>query len=654
MPRSLVFGNGTVHLEIDKFARLRDLYFPYVGLENHVGGIYMHRIGVFIDGVYSWLDDGSWQFSIISNDANQGITTVTSERFGITMLMTDALHHKEHVYFRKYVIKNHRDHERTIKLFVNHQFDVYQTEKGDTAYFDPEAHAVVHYEGRRAFTIGMKTASKMFDDYTVGIFQIEGKEGAYKDAEDGMLTKNPIEHGKVDSVIAITVSVSANGSSEPIHYWIAIGGLVDESRKLHERISMGDPQVWIDESAKFWSAWTGRLGMRFYGMSEQSITLFNRSQVYLRSHVDKRGAIIASCDSDMLISGRDTYSYMWPRDGAYVATALDLIGDRHNARTFFEFANSVLSEKGYFLHKYRPDMALGSSWHGWIVNGHMELPIQEDETALVIWALWEHWNRSQDLDFISSIYSTLVVPTLRFMLSYRDLKTGLPKPSYNLWEEKFAIHTYTASSVVAALRAGARFAEMLGDTDLVKECEDAATSMAEGIVAHCYENESFIRSIYVDEHGNWTKDLTVDASSAYGVFIFGVLPVDDPRLMRAVELTRKRLAVETPIGGIARYEGDNYHRRHHAFPGNPWIITTLWYAQYDIMRARSDHDLDEVRRVFNWVESMALRSGILPEQMEPYTGEHLSASPLTWSHAEYIRTVMMYLEKTRELGVFKP
>ena len=36
------------------------------------------------------------------------------------------------------------------------------------------------------------------------------------------------------------------------------------------------------------------------------------------------------------------------------------------------------------MHKYRSDSSLGSSWHGWIVNGHPELPIQEDETALIL------------------------------------------------------------------------------------------------------------------------------------------------------------------------------------------------------------------------------------------------------------------------------
>lgn len=42
---------------------------------------------------------------------------------------------------------------------------------------------------------------------------------------------------------------------------------------------------------------------------------------------------------------------------------------------------------------------------------------------------------------------------------------------------------------------------------------------------------------------------------------------------------------------------------------------------------------------------------MLSEQLNPYTGEQIGAAPLTWSHAEYIRTVVMYMRKVKELGL---
>ena len=47
-----------------------------------------------------------------------------------------------------------------------------------------------------------------------------------------------------------------------------------------------------------------------------------------------------------------------------------------------------------------------------------------------------------------------------FLTVHRDTYTGLPKPSYNLWEEKFGVHTYTAATVYAGLKVAARFSEI--------------------------------------------------------------------------------------------------------------------------------------------------------------------------------------------------
>ena len=133
--------------------------------------------------------------------------------------------------------------------------------------------------------------------------------------------------------------------------------------------------------------------------------------------------------------------------------------------------------------------------------------------------------------------------------------------------------------------------------------------------------------------------------------MFGVLPPDDERLAKAIALTKERLTIRTPVGGIARYEGDQYYRTGSDVPGNPWFITTLWYTQYAIAMAKNDQDLDQVRAELNWVERNALRSGILSEQLNPYTRDQVGAAPLTWSHAEYIRTIIMYMRKLKELKI---
>ena len=87
------------------------------------------------------------------------------------------------------------------------------------------------------------------------------------------------------------------------------------------------------------------------------------------------------------------------------------------------------------MHKYRSDGVLGSSWHPWLQHGVPRLPIQEDETAAVVVALWEHYERCRDLEFIESLYNPFIEPAAKFMCEYIEPTTGLPQASYDLWEE---------------------------------------------------------------------------------------------------------------------------------------------------------------------------------------------------------------------------
>ena len=637
---------------IDQYAQVRDLYFPYVGLENHIGGNYVHRIGVWVDGQFSWVSDGSWTIKINSDSAYTGISVLYSPRLNIELSITDVLYNEKNVLMRKIKVQNKTDHEHEVRVFFNHQFEIYHSDNLDTAFYDPNTNAVIHYEGRRVFLMNASQGDRGIDDYTVGIFQIEGKEGTYRDAEDGVLAKNSIEHGSVDSTIGMTLRIGGE-SVKTFHYWITASESIDEAKALNSFVLERSPDEIIKSSRDYWYAWVMKNEWNFYGLGDTLIELFKKSQFFLRSHVDKNGAIIASGDSDMLQGGRDTYAYMWPRDSAYVATTLDWIGDRHSARKFFELCNSLITEEGYLMHKYRADGSLGSSWHGWMVDGRTELPIQEDETALILWALWEHWLVTKDLDFIESIYNSFIKKAAMFLSSHRDPYSGLPKPSYNLWEEKFGVHTYTAATVYAGLKAAAQFAEILGKERSEHSFDSIAEEMRQAIIKHLYnpEDGSFYRSLIIDPHGMTVYDRTIDASSAYGIFLFGVLPPNDPMLTNAMKQTKEKLTVRTPVGGIARYVGDQYYRVGSDVPGNPWFITTLWFTQYSIALAKNDHDLDQVRADLNWVERNALRSGILSEQLNPYTKEQLSAAPLTWSHAEYIRTVILYMRKLKELHI---
>ena len=124
-----------------------------------------------------------------------------------------------------------------------------------------------------------------------------------------------------------------------------------------------------------------------------------------------------------------------------------------------------------------------------------------------------------------------------------------------------------------------------------------------------------------------------------------------------MQAIRDRLWVNTPVGGVARYEDDYYHRISEdtqKIPGNPWFICTLWLAQWHIATARTLEDLKPALDILAWAHSHALPSGVMAEQVNPLTNEPLSVSPLTWSHAALVTTVREYLARQTEFTVEGP
>ncbi len=653
MSRSLVLGNGTVLITLDKYAQVRDFYFPYAGLENHIASGNAHKLGVWVDGSFSWLSDGEWVFSIDYQKETLASNIVArNEMLGVELSFVDIVYNEKNIFLRTVTVKNISDHTKDIRVFFNHQFQISETTHADTAYFNPAIHAVVHYKGRRVFLVGGQSGGERFDDYSVGIFRIEGKEGTWKDAEDGVLGKNPIEHGSIDSTIAFRCSLDG-GNTKVIEYWITVGETFRDALGLQDLLLAKTPEHIRTTTQDFWKAWVNKFNFTFYKLDDRVVSLFKKSLLIVRTHCDNRGGILASGDSDNFRYGRDTYAYVWPRDGAFVAIALDKAGYFETAHRFYEFVSEVITAEGYVLHKYQPDRSFGSSWHPWIKNGKSQLAIQEDETALLIVGLWEHYKKSKDLEFIEGLYNGFIKAGAQFMVRYREgFVTQLPYQSYDLWEEKNGISPFTASTVSAALKAAAEFAKILGKESEQQVYEQEALEIERAIVKYFYnEKTEYFDKLITVEDGVLEKDSTIDISAFFGIFKFGILPVDDPRMVRAREVLRTTLHDPIQTGGYARYEHDAYYEVTRDVPGNPWFITTLWMVQYDIKCAKTEEDLARVNEELLWVVNRALASGILSEQIHPYTGEQLSVSPLTWSHAEYVLTVIAYLERLEELGV---
>lgn len=656
MARDLPIGNGSLLINFDRQYQLRDLYYPHVGKENQSAG-HPFRFGVWVNGTFRWIDDERWQRELVY-ESDTLVTRVTLHHpdLPLAIVCNDAVDFHENLYVRRLSVTSESDRPLDVRFFFHHDFHIYENDVGDTAYFEPQRKVVFHYKDLRWFLInGYRTENDHgVDQFATGQKEINGLQGTWRDAEDGTLSGNPISQGSVDSTVGLHLKLEPSGFGD-LYYWIAAGERFDDVTAINRRVVERGPAGFLDRTKHYWQLWVRKDGNQLGELPEEIGQLFSRSLLILRTQIDAGGGVIAANDFDVTQFNRDTYSYVWPRDGALVANALSHAGYSVPSGDFLTFCANLLTKEGFFLHKYNPDGSLASSWHPWFANNERELPIQEDETGLVLWALWNHFEHFPEVEFVKPLYRELIVRAADFMVRYRDEKTGLPQQSWDLWEERRGILSWTVASVYAGLVAAARFANAFGELDLRDTYEQAANEIKAGADAHLWREEAgrFVRMIVPKGDGSFDVDWTIDSSIA-GLFLFGLYPANDPRVVKTMESVRERLWVKTNVGGIARYENDYYHQCSQDIqncPGNPWIICTLWLARWIIAKAESTEDLAPAVDLIKWVAAHALPSGVLAEQIHPHTGEPLSVSPLTWSHGEVVVTIVDYLDKVSHLNL---
>jgi GH15 family glucan-1,4-alpha-glucosidase len=657
MPRDLPIGNGSLLLNFDKNYNLRDIYWPHVGQTLQTAGDISHT-GVWVEGQFAWLDAPEWQRTLVYEPETL-VTCVTLSHAGLQLQLVfrDCVDFARPLFFRRVEVHNQANHPREVRLFFHYDWHIQGAADGNTVFYHPDLHALVAYKQKAYFLMNGQVESNNqvqvgISSWATGIKEFHGSQGTWRDAEDGELSGNPIAQGSVDGTLALFLANIPADATALAHHWLAAGYDLLEVIELDRLARERGPENFIVRTRNYWHFWASQQQQDFGNLASTIVDLYKRSLLVLRTQIDHDGAIIAANDADVEHFSQDSYSYMWPRDGSLVANALSHAGYPEAASGFFNFCNSVLTRDGYLLHKYNPDRSWGSSWHPWIdAQGQPQLPIQEDETALVLYSLWQHYLCFSDIEFIAPHFHSLVVPAADFLARYRDKLTGLPAPSYDLWEERRGILSYTTATVYSGLEASARFAQLFGEELLQQKYHQAAQEIKQAALHYLWDEERghFLRMIMVGEDGTIQKDATLD-SSLCGLFQFGMFEARDREIELTMQKLEQSLWVKTAVGGMARYENDPYYQVTKDLSqaqGNPWFICTLWLAQYRIAHSQTLDELALALPLLDWACDRALSSGVMAEQIHPFTNEPLSVSPLTWSHAEFVMTVRWYLGKYR-------
>ncbi len=666
MARPIIVSNGEMAVGLNRFGMLHDLYFPYVGLENHCSErAPRHRVGLFVDGTIHWLDDESWGIEQRYFSGRLiGKTVATNPWLGFSIEFQDFVDADMNVFARNIEIINLTDRPRQAKLFLHQAFIISEASDGhDTVQYVPsssdEAEAILHYKGRRAFAISgyNPQTGVSFDSYSVGHFgRFGGKNyaGAWRDAEDGKLERNPVDRFQTDSILEFRFELAPHDSAR-VHYFLAAGKSTSEARKTLERFRCEGLVERLFVTDGFWKRWLGPAkAIAEVQVSPRYRANFLNSLMLLKAMMDRRGAIIASIDSGMLKHSPDAYSNCWPRDASYAAMVFWKLGYIDEVKQFMRFAKDALSSEGFFWPAYRPDSTVGPNPHGYLSNGESTLPIQADETATVLFLMSKvikrDIQRGGRLEDWREFYDGLIRPAASFLSDYIDPATNLPRPSYELWEVNHQTTTYTTAATFGALAAAAEIAELFGEANNISKWRDAA----EAIKTHTdllwnVDRQYFYRGLVRHQDGQIDYDTTIDASAFYGAWVFGLFDMERIRL--AVQTMMNHFDITDDAVRVPRFDNDDYQRTRPDNASNPWFITSFWLAQYRVLNPDSASSAEFTKKVLDWADRHMNHGAVLSEQVDSKTDEALSAAPLAWSHAEFINTCLSYGQPASEESV---
>jgi oligosaccharide amylase len=572
------------------------------------------RLGLFDEetGELAWIDrEGDPPVEMGYREQSNAART-RWETLGLDVTVDTMVHPELDMLVRRVGLANPGTADRSLRVFHYQTFDIADRLYQDTAYWDEQRSAITHYN--RGFFFHL-VGSPSFDGYTCGEHTLRGLEGSYVDAEDGELEANPITHGAADSTVQWNLDVPADGEAEA-HLFVLAGRSREQVHDLHDRIAGRDPELFTDETIGYWNNWVDNRRIQpTTRLSTDAREIYRRSLFVLHDCQAEDGAIIASPDSRTLKWGGDTYCYCWWRDGALISRALGEVGLHRDAIAFLRFAAKCQEDEGYFQHRHYPDGSVGSTWH--------PPPfLQIDQTASVIDAVNHYYRCSAQLDELPPCWE-LVRRAADFLMEFVD-EDGFPRPSWDLWEEKQSINTYSVAAAIRGLRSAADLGQALAKR--TGYWEQAAERMHEVALDRLWNSErgAFYKSLE-------PQDDTVDASSLLAL-LSGLLDPEDERYEQVVATVEDVLWVE-PTGGVARYEDDDYYGHENA-----WIICTLWLARCHLELGNHER----CRELIEWCTSQASPTHLLPEQVDRRTGEHTSVTPLVWSHSTFIETVNAY------------
>ncbi len=349
------------------------------------------------------------------------------------------------------------------------------------------------------------------------------------------------------------------------------------------------------------------------------------------------------------------YPFVYPRDNAICILGFIDAGMLEEAKRGLEFIMKTQRREGAFPQRV-DTKGKDASYK----------PIQIDSTALTIYAFSKYFEKSGDKAFLEKNFPKLIKSGEYIVKNFQKDKNLVftPNSIFEFPPLEKGLEIWANSTCCAAMKELGKMSKALGKNG--KKWTEYNTLIKKGIKKYLWSNRlnAFIKNVRLKESSS--VDSNPEASVA-GLPDFGVLSDKDKK----VKSTMKRIDQELwdkKLGGICRYK--KYIGRNNGGYG-AWPMFSLMLCRHYIRI----NDRKNADRHLNWVIKISYKN-LLPEhisttkEFEEYVQDYTdggvlrpdrlvliknarkhplfkkgiaySTTPLMWSHAEFIRTWVLY------------
>ena len=620
-----IIGNTNIVASFTKYGELLRMYYPN---RDYKQAINFFHMGLKINDsniIYLHKDINNLYEQYYDEDTNILNTEIFNTYFNLKVIQTDYISIRENILVRKYKFINENAIDLDLNLLVHSGLNSSPTNRisgmcrNDTLMQYNHEYMMCTFSKEKLLSSQINNTSANINDGKIWDKDYVGMSDNSSISYDlGTIKPNEIREFE----LYIYIDDSKNG--------------LDSIEKTVDRIRKLDFRTEYEAVKKYWKKY-----LKDHNGLELDIADTPKTrkikEIYTRTILlyallvnNETGGISAAVEIDETLSKCGGYDYCWPRDAVFITYAMDILKMKKEVEKFYKtFCKTTQSRNGMWEQRFFTDGRLAPCW------GY-----QIDETASVIFGIYNHYKEIKDTKFLKDSLK-MCEKAMNFLKKYiTDVleETHKINVSYDLWEMHEGVSLYSIASIFAAFTAMIKIYEALKEEFTKNRVKQENVNKEKELLREMnVKIKEYVLTNFYDENkksfGRNLEDKNIDISILGAVTPFEMFTAKEKKITNTVE--RINMTLRTYTGGYKRFEDDHYNN------GKPWVIATLWMANYYLEIGETK----KAKECFDYCLKTSSPHGFLAEQIDNKTMKSDWVIGLGWSHAMFIIVLKKMLEQ---------